>query len=93
MEKHIYTAGRDDEHLARTQEEYRAIPRSQLIRQREGHQFEGKEEYDYVVDPQNSLEVLQTVAVKLAHKFVTIAGQPANSFVIVVSVGPNPLED
>ena len=40
-----------DEHLARTQEEYRAIPRSQQIRQRKGHQFEGNEESDYVVDP------------------------------------------
>ena len=40
-----------DEHLARTQEEYRAIPRSQQIRQRKGQQFEGNEEYDYAVDP------------------------------------------
>ena len=40
-----------DEHLARTQEEYRTIPRSQQIRQRKGQQFEGNEEYDYAVDP------------------------------------------
>ena len=40
-----------DEHLARTQEEYRTIPRSQQIRQRKGQQFEGSEEYDYAVDP------------------------------------------
>ena len=40
-----------DEHLARTQEEHRTIPLNQQIRQRKGHQFEGNEEYDYVVDP------------------------------------------
>ena len=42
---------------------------------------------------QNRLEVLQRVTEKLAHKFVRIAGQLANSFVIVVNVEPNPLED
>ena len=40
-----------DEHLARTQQEYRDILRSQQIRQRKGQQFEGNEEYDYAVDP------------------------------------------
>ena len=40
-----------DEHLARTQEEYRAIPRSQQKRQRKGQQFEGNEEYDYAGRP------------------------------------------
>ena len=35
------------EHLARTHEEYRTIPR----RQRKGQQFDGNEEYDYAVDP------------------------------------------
>ena len=40
-----------DEHLARTQQEYRDIPRSQQIRQRIGQQFEGHEDLDYVVDP------------------------------------------
>ena len=40
-----------DEHLARTQEKYRPIPRSQQVRQRKGHQFEGNEAYDYAVDP------------------------------------------
>ena len=40
-----------DEHLARTQEEYRAILRSQQVRQRKEQQFEGIEEYDYAVDP------------------------------------------
>ena len=40
-----------DEHLARTQEEYRTILRSQQIRQRKGQQFEGNEEYDFAVDP------------------------------------------
>ena len=38
-----------DEHLARTQEEYRTIPRSQQITQRKGQPFEGNEEYDYAV--------------------------------------------
>ena len=40
-----------DEHLARTQEEKRTIPRSQQVRQRKGQQFEGIEEYDCAVDP------------------------------------------
>ena len=40
-----------DEHLARTQQEYKDIPRSQQIRQRKGHQFEGNEEYDFAVVP------------------------------------------
>ena len=39
-----------DEHLARTQQDYRTIPRSQQERQRK-KQFEGIEEYDYAVDP------------------------------------------
>ena len=42
-----------DEHLARTQEEYRAIPPSQQMRQRKGQKIEGNEEYDYVVDPKH----------------------------------------
>ena len=41
-----------DEHLARTQQDYRTIPRSQQVRQRKEQQFEGIEEYDYAVDPQ-----------------------------------------
>ena len=40
-----------DLQLARTQEEYRTIPRSQQVRQRTGQQFKGNEEYDYAVDP------------------------------------------
>ena len=40
-----------DEHLERTQWEYRDIPRSQQIRQRKGQQLEGHEDFDYVVDP------------------------------------------
>ena len=40
-----------DEHLARTQQEYRHIPRSQQVRQRKEQQFEGSEEFDCVVDP------------------------------------------
>ena len=40
-----------DEHLARTQEEYKTIPRSKKVRQRKGQTFEGNEEYDYAVEP------------------------------------------
>ena len=40
-----------DEYMARTQQEYRTIPRSQQVRQRKEQQFEGIEEYDYAVDP------------------------------------------
>ena len=40
-----------DEHLARTQQNYRDIPRSQQICQREGQQFDGNEENDYAIDP------------------------------------------
>ena len=82
-----------DEHLARTQEEHKAILRSQQIRQRKGQQFQGNEEHDYAVDPKTGLEVLQRVAGKPADNFARIAGQPAHSFVIIVYVGPNPVED
>ena len=40
-----------DELLARTQQEYRDVPRSQRMRQRKGQQFEGNEEHDFAVDP------------------------------------------
>ena len=40
-----------DEHLARTQQEYRPIRRNQQVRQRKEQQFEGGEDFDYVVDP------------------------------------------
>ena len=40
-----------DEHVARTQQDYRTIPRSQQTRQRKGQGLEGIEEYDYAVDP------------------------------------------
>ena len=43
-----------DEHLARTQQEYRAILRSQQKRKRKGQHFEGNEEYDNAVDPKTS---------------------------------------
>ena len=43
-----------DKHLARTQQEYRDIRRSQQIRQRKGQQFEGHEDLDYVVDQNTS---------------------------------------
>ena len=40
-----------DEHLTRTQQEYRDIPRSQQIRRRKGQQFEGHGDLHHVVDP------------------------------------------
>ena len=40
-----------DESLARTQQEYRTILRSQQVRQRKEQAFEGIEEYDYAVGP------------------------------------------
>ena len=43
-----------DEYMARTQQDYRTILRSQQVRQRKEKQFEGIEEYDYAVDPQTS---------------------------------------
>ena len=39
------------------------------------------------------MEVLERVAEKLADNFVRIAGQLANSYVIVVKLGPNPAAD
>ena len=43
--------------MAKTQQEYRTIPRSQQVRQRKEQAFEGIEENEYAVDPQNGLEV------------------------------------
>ena len=43
-----------EEPLARTQQEYRAIPCNQQIRQRKRQHFEGNEDLDYVVDPKTS---------------------------------------
>ena len=43
-----------DEYMARTQQEYGTIPRSQQVRQRKGRAFEGIEEYDYAVDLRTS---------------------------------------
>ena len=40
-----------DEHLARTQQAYRTIPRSQQVRQRKEQQFEGIKEFDDTADP------------------------------------------
>ena len=40
-----------DEHLARTQQDYRTIPRSDQVRQGNEKQFEGTEEFDYAVVP------------------------------------------
>ena len=41
-----------DEHVTRTQQDYRTIPRDQQARQRKGQAFEGIDEHDYRVDPQ-----------------------------------------
>ena len=41
----------------------------------------------------NTTTHLQKVAEKLADNFVRIAGKPANSFVIIVNVGSNAVED
>ena len=41
-----------DEDMAKTQQEYRTIARSQRVRQRKGQAFEGIEQYDDAVDPQ-----------------------------------------
>ena len=43
-----------DEHMAKTQQDYRTIPRRQQIRQRKRQAFEGIEEYDYAIDPRTS---------------------------------------
>ena len=40
-----------DEHLAKTQQSYRPILRSQQVRQRKEQQLDGIEEFDSVVDP------------------------------------------
>ena len=40
-----------DEHVKKTQQEYRQIPRDQQSRRRQGHASEGIEEHDYRVDP------------------------------------------
>ena len=40
-----------DEHLARTQQEYTNFHRSQQARLRKGQQFEGHEDFDCVADP------------------------------------------
>ena len=49
-----------DEYMARTQKEYRTIPRSQQVRQRKVQQFEGIDEYDYVVDPRTGWRFCKT---------------------------------
>ena len=43
-----------DEHMARTQQDFRTVPRSQQVRQRKGQAFAGIEECDYAVDPLTS---------------------------------------
>ena len=43
-----------DEHLARTQEDFRTIPPSQQARHRKRQPVEGIEEYDYAADPETS---------------------------------------
>ena len=76
-----------DEHLVRTQEVYRAIPRS-TRKTAKRTTFWGQRRIWLRGWPQNRLEVLQRVAEKPADNFVRIAGQLAISFVIVVNVGP-----
>ena len=82
-----------DEHLARAQEENRTIPHSQQVRQRKGQPFEGIEEYDYAVDPKTRWRFYKRSRGKRADSFGRVAGQPADSFVLVNKLGPNPLED
>ena len=82
-----------DEHLTRTQQKYRDIPRSQQIRQRKRATISRPRRPWLRRWPEHRLEVLQTVAEKPADICVKLAGQPASSFVIVVNLGPNPVED
>ena len=79
-----------DEHLARTQQEYRDFPRSPQKRQRKGQRFEDHEDLDYAVDPKHRLEILQT-RWKPADTCVRLADQLLSSFAIIVNVGPNPV--
>ena len=46
------------EHMAKTQQDYRTIPRSQQIRQRKGQAFEGVEEY-HLLQNDYSFDALQ----------------------------------
>ena len=71
-----------DEHLARTQEEYRTIPRSQQGKKRKGQAFEGIEEYNYAVDPKTGRRFHRGSRRRLA-----------GSFVLVNKLGSNHLED
>ena len=48
-----------EEHMAKTQQDCRTIPRSQQIRQRQGQAFEGIEEYDYAVDARTGWRFFQ----------------------------------
>ena len=70
-----------DEHMAKTQQDYRTIPRSHQIRQRKRQAFEGIEEYDWTVDPRTSW------------KFYKESRRPADSFVLVNKLGSKQLED
>ena len=64
-----------DEHLARSQEEYRTIPRSQQVRQRKGQQFEGNAEYDHAVGPETGWRFYKGSRGNLQ---TTSSGSPAN---------------
>ena len=57
-----------DECMAKTQQEYRTIPRSQQVRQRKEQQFEGIEEYDYAVDPRTGWRFYKPAAIVLVHE-------------------------
>ena len=41
-----------NQHVTRSQQDYRTIPRDKQVRQRRGQAFEGIDEYDFRVDPQ-----------------------------------------
>ena len=71
-----------DEHMAKTQPDYRTIPRSQHVSQRKGQAFEGIEAYDYAVDPCTGWRFYKRVAERLA-----------DSFVLANNLGSKQLED
>ena len=72
-----------DKYMARTQQQYRTILRSQQVRQRKEHQFEGIEKYDYAVDP------------RIGWRFYKQAEKPVAflAIVLVHQLGKQPLDD
>ena len=67
-------ARRECKRLARTQEDYRTIPRGQQVIQRKGQQFEGIEECDYAVDSQTGWGFYKGSREKPADSFIRVAG-------------------